>query len=72
MNNKLDQVITTYLRYSVVNGALEHLAKDLGIVENAVLQGLAYFYLCNLIMLSLLQLYAPLIMNFLSCLVNNI
>ena len=29
--------------YSVVNGALEHLAKDLGIAENAVLQGMSCF-----------------------------
>jgi hypothetical protein len=28
----------------VVNGALEYLAKDLGIAENAVLQGMSYFY----------------------------
>jgi hypothetical protein len=31
-----------FMGYSVVNGALEHLAKDLGIAENAVLQGMAY------------------------------
>jgi hypothetical protein len=35
---------------SVVNGALEYLAKDLGIAENAVLQGMAYFYMLNLIL----------------------
>lgn len=34
---------------SVVNGALEYLAKDLGIAENAVLQGMTYFYMLNLL-----------------------
>ena len=34
---------------SVVNGALQYLAKDLGIAENAVLQGMTYFYMLNLL-----------------------
>jgi hypothetical protein len=34
---------------SVVNGALEYLAKDLGIAENAVLQGMGHFYMLNLL-----------------------
>ena len=38
---------------SVVNGALEYLAKDLGIAENAVLQGMTYFYMLNLLILFL-------------------
>lgn len=33
----------------MVNGALEYLAKDLGIAENAVLQGMTYFYMLNLL-----------------------
>jgi hypothetical protein len=35
----------------VVNGALEYLAKDLGIAENAVLQGMPYFYMPSLLIL---------------------
>jgi hypothetical protein len=31
----------------VVNGALEYLSKDLGIAENAVLQGMEFFYPLN-------------------------
>jgi hypothetical protein len=33
--------------FSVVNGALEYLSKDLGIAENAVLQGMLFFDLLD-------------------------
>ena len=45
-----------HMEYSVVNGALEYLAKDLGIAENAVLQGMPYFDMINILIVALMWL----------------